>query len=239
MEDKITSLQNVWVKKVVSLHTKSERDKEKMIILEGDKLIEGAIESGYEIVKMFSLDGRLSSTIVDEKVIKKMSTTSSPTDVIAIAKKPVWKFENPQRIILLDNIKDAGNLGTIIRTACAFGIDAILLYGDCVDEFSPKVLRASVGCAFKIPVIRVTKTDIIELRQKYEFISTVVNSQRRMEDVDFSRPFVLMFGSEANGLNEFLLNIHDASFTLPMKNSVESLNLAMSVGICLWELAKI
>ena len=154
MEDRITSLQNTWVKRVVSLQEKRERDKEGLILLEGNKLIEGALEANVDILKIFSKEKGENVTLVDDKVIKKMSTTSTPANIIAIAKKPEYKLKNYKKMILLDNIKDAGNLGTIIRTACAFDIDAILLYGNCTDEFSPKTLRSSVGCAFKIPLIR-------------------------------------------------------------------------------------
>ncbi len=238
MEDKITSLQNNWVKKVVSLQNKSERDKEGLLILEGRKLIEGAVESGVEIIKTFSVKEGEGITLVDDKVIKKMSTTSSPADIIAVAKKPEYKFKEYKKVILLDSIKDAGNLGTIIRTACAFNIDAILLYGNCTDEFSPKVLRSSVGCAFKIPVIRINEDTIKELSKKYNLISTVVNSKNKIEDIDFKKPFILMFGSEAEGLSNNLKKIQNTDFTLPMKSTVESLNLAISVGICIFEASK-
>ena len=238
MEDRITSLQNSWVKRVVSLHEKKERDKEGLIILEGKKLIEGAREAGIEIIKIFSTHASNGITLVDDKVIKKMSTTTTPTDVIAIAKKPECELKNYKKMILLDSIQDAGNLGTIIRTACAFDIDAILLYGNCTDEFSPKVLRASVGCAFKIPVIRINENKINELAKKYNLISTVVNSKNKIQDIDFKSPFILMFGSEATGLSNKLKCIQNYDFTLPMKKSVESLNLAISAGICLWEISK-
>ena len=246
-ENKITSLNNPIVKEVYSLQQKKYRDEEGLIILEGEKLIEGAIETGLSFKYAFMLEpSKLNfdckTYYVNEKVMNKISTTPSSPKIIGIAKKPEnnsGKFDKFKRIILLDSIKDGGNLGTIIRTSAAFGVDGIILYGDCVDFYSPKVLRSSVGTIFKLPVCHIKNISELErFKKKFKFISTIVNSKNEIKNIDFSNPYIMMFGSEANGLSKELLKLSDFDFTLKMKNNVESLNLSMSVGICLWEAMK-
>lgn len=246
-ENKITSLNNPVVKEVYSLGQKKYRDELGLILLEGEKLIEGAAEGGLSFRYIFStepigLDFDCEVYRVNEKIMEKISTTSSPPKVIGVAKKPENnpdRFLKFKKIILLDSAKDGGNLGTIIRTSAAFGVEGIILYGDCVDVFSPKVLRSTVGTIFKLPVCQIK--DISELKKfknTFKFISTVVNSKNKISDINFSSPYIMMFGSEAKGLNSELLELSDFDFTLDMKNNVESLNLSMSVGICLWEAMK-
>ena len=140
---------------------------------------------------------------------------------------------------LLENIKDAGNLGTAIRTAAAFGIDGIVLLGDTVDLFSPKVVRSSVGYLWKTPIF---KADNFEQIKRYfsdhTFFATSVNKNLPLKDLkeaDIKAPAVIMFGSEAFGLSDDLVNKSDVYVTIPIKGDIESLNLSISIGIVLYE----
>lgn len=235
--DKITSLQNPLIKSVAALHDKKERDYQGLIILEGEKLIEGALECGIKIENMFSMMPHKNAIEVDEKVMKKISTTTTAPKILAVAKKPSFEeqdFIKMKRILLLEGIQDAGNLGTIIRTAAAFEIEGIILYGHCTDPYAPKVLRSSVGTIFKMPILQTS--DISPFSKSHDLIATVVNSNNSIKDVPFSKPFILMFGSEAKGLSDKLIEAANYTFTLDMGKGVESLNLAISAGICLWEI---
>ena len=246
-ENKITSLNNPIVKEVYSLGQKKYRDELNLILLEGEKLVEGALQEGLSFKYVFITDSvnlKFDCEVyyVNEKVMEKISTTSSPPKIIGVAKKPKINsddFLKFKKIILIDSIKDGGNLGTIIRTSAAFGIDGVILYGDCVDLYSPKVLRSTVGTIFKLPVCHIKSIKELEkFKKNFKFISTIVNSKNEIKDIDFSNPYIMMFGSEADGLSDELLGLSDIDFTLKMKNNVESLNLSMSVGICLWEAMK-
>ncbi len=235
--DKITSLQNPLIKSVTALHDKKERDCQGLIILEGGKLIEGAVECGIKIENIFSTSIREGAILVDEKVMKKISTTTSAPKILAVAKKPSAQeadFTKMKRILLLDSIQDSGNLGTIIRTAAAFEIEGIILYGNCTDPYAPKVLRSSTGTIFKMPILQTG--DISAFLKSHALVAAVVNSRNSIKNVPFSKPFVLMFGSEAKGLSDKLLKAANYTFTLDMGKNVESLNLAISAGICLWEI---
>ena len=154
---KITSVNNELVKETAKLLQRKYRKTH--FLLEGIKCIEEAIESGLEIEHLFVLEGssefanfgeRIETT---EAVLSKISSTESAPKAVAVAKKINRKWQdNYQKVVLLEDIKDAGNLGTILRTACAFNVDAVVLYGDTVDLYNPKCVRSSVGNLWKIPV---------------------------------------------------------------------------------------
>lgn len=238
----ITGLQNNIVKEVFKLQQKKYRDE--LILLEGKKSLEGAIEAGLDIKYIFTASHKIyeqfkseKTYFVTEAIIKKLSTTDSPPEIVAVSKRPIYdinNFSKYKKIILLDGIKDSGNLGTIIRAAAAFGAEGIILYGMTVDAFSPKTIRAAAGNIFKLPIIKANIDELINLKKTHKFIATVVNSDKYPDDFKKSENTVIMFGSEADGLCEELLNITDDKLTLKMSNNVESLNLAVSAGIILY-----
>ncbi len=242
----ITSTSNNIVKETAKLHIKKYRNE--CIIIEGKKALDNAIEANLTIEYIFSANRDLlknyekyQTYLANEKVMEKISTTESPANILAVAKKPEYSieiFKKFKRIVLLDNIKDAGNLGTIIRSASAFNIDGIMLYGECTDEFSPKTIRSAAGNIFRIPIIHCTKEQLKEFKKTHKMIATVVNSQNDIQNFNSKEPFIIMFGSEADGLCEELLTFCNISYTIPMKKGVESLNLAVSAGIILYEIFK-
>lgn len=245
--NEITSLTNPAVKETVKLHQKKYRDK--FIIVEGKKALSGAKEARLQIKTVFSSDKNLleeykgaETYFVNEKIMEKISTTESAPNITAIVERPhytVKDFQAFKRIVLLDGIKDAGNLGTIIRTCAAFDVDGILLFGDCTDEYSPKTIRSAAGNIFKIPLAHCTAGELQSLKKTRKIVSTVVNSKNDIRNFDLAEPYIIMFGSEAQGLCEELLSLSDMSFTVTMKKGVESLNLAVSAGIILYETYKV
>ena len=163
----ITSVNNEIVKNTAKLQIKKHRKEAKLVVLEGEKSVFGAFEDGLKFDSVFVIDkekyndfiNKTNAKIyyVNEKVMTKICSTSSIPTILALVNEPKYdisQFKNFKKIVLLDGIKDAGNLGTIIRSAIAFGIEGILLHGECVDEFSSKVIRSSAGNIFKIPIIR-------------------------------------------------------------------------------------
>ncbi len=247
----ITSVQNNTVKEVVKLHQKKYR--EDFIIVEGEKSVSEAFEANLKAKYVFSSDKTMlqrfeknfekgtEAYFANEKVMEKISTTESAPNVLAVVQKPkntMENFKNFRKIVLLDSIKDAGNLGTIIRTAAAFGVEGIILFGDCTDEFSPKTIRSAAGNIFKVPVVHCPVEQLKEFKKSHKMVSTVVNSKNFIQNFEAQGPYIIMFGSEAQGLCEELLSLSDVSYTIPMKEGVESLNLAISTGITLYEIFK-
>lgn len=239
----IESTTNALIKQIVLLHKKKHRNEQGLFLIEGQNGVQEAIKANIEIEKIF-LTEELSSAfdiaqdkqyICNEAVLKKISTTDTFCPVIAVAKqkasdiKEIKNTENPF-IILLEDIKDAGNLGTIIRTSIAFGATGIVLTGEPIDIYNPKVVRASVGNLWKMPIIKLQNKELKETFKEYEFFATVVQNASSSADADFSKPSVLMFGSEAKGLSKELVKLADKKITIPMQKNVESLNLSISVG---------
>ena len=242
----IVSLSNNLVKETVKLQHKKYRND--LILIEGKKSVEEAILANLKIEYIFVSNEEFYKKyekydvyLVNEAILKKVSTTESAPEIVCVAKKPNYKildFKKFNKIVLLDSIKDAGNLGTIIRCASALGVDGILLFGQTTDEFSPKTIRSSAGNMFKLPILKISIEDLTEFKKTHKLVSTIVDSKNDIRNYKIQDKTIVMFGSEADGLCKELLNITDDSITIKMTNEVESLNLAMSVGIILWELQR-
>ena len=239
----ITSTQNNLVKYCAKLQNSRFRKEEEVILLDGHKTIQGLINDNCEFEYLFlkeesefiNYKNVKNLVIVNDSVLKKISTTATQSDVVGIIKeKKVDKneFKNLNKILLIDGIKDAGNLGTIIRSAVAFSLDGIILFNDCVDLYNSKVIRATAQNMFKIPIIATKDINFIqELRKTHPLISTVVDCDNDFMNCKFEEKFILAFGSEANGISDEILNITDKKITLKMDKNVESLNLAVCASI--------
>lgn len=236
------------LKDVVKLHQKKYRQLSGKFILEGYKVIESAYFSGIDIEKVFVLEENEKKyaflkdkiTSVAQADIERLSTTKSACDAVAVAKMVDFTLGDVQKlnkIALFEDIKDAGNLGTILRSAAAFGIDAIILAGNCVDLYNPKTVRSAVGTLLKIPVIELAEASgLKEYFPAHTLIATALNGKSLRDTPHFDRKskILVMFGSEAEGLSENLLNQADEKITIDMMRGVESLNVAMSATIVFW-----
>lgn len=247
----ITSVNNELVKQVVKLQQKKYRDQEKKFLLEGFKPIEEAFSAKLDIDEVFVLKEKASKytflknklILTTEPVLKKISTTDSPPEAVAVAKQKIFTIEDinsAKKLVLLENIKDFGNLGTILRTAKAFSQDGIILFGDTVDLYNPKCVRSAVGNLWKIPVVQIKDfTKLKELFSNYDRIATLPKSEDTvfLKDLKINEPYIVMYGSEADGLSNELINFSTKKVTIKMNSDVESLNLSISVGIILHELS--
>ena len=237
---KITSVNNELVKETAKLLQRKYRKEN--FLLEGIKCIEEAIEYGLEIEHLFVLEGsaefsdfenRIETT---EAILSKISSTDSAPKAVAVAKKPAKKWSDEyKKVVLLEDIKDAGNLGTILRTACAFNIDAIVLYGDTVDLYNPKCVRSSVGNLWKIPVFEMNDLSIFN---DYERVATLPKSDNTVWLKDYipQEKVLVMFGTESSGLSQKLKDFATKNVTIEMSDKVESLNLSISAGIILYKM---
>ena len=247
---KITSVNNDLVKETAKLLRSKYRDESGLFLIEGEKGVNEAIEAGVNIERIFVLEGINNypeEKIIEttEAVLSKISDAKSAPKVVAVAhqlKTGLNDIKNAKRLILLEGIKDAGNLGTILRTASAFGIDGIVLYGDAVDLYNPKCVRSTVGCLWKTPVIKVK--DFKELKNiftPYERVATLPKGDNviGLSNYKPSEKVLIMFGSEADGLSEELKSFATKNVTIEMAENVESLNLSISVGVVAYKLKQI
>lgn len=245
----ITSVNNDLVKETVKLQQKKYRTQSGKFLLEGFKAIKEAYDFGIKLEHIFVEKNKIKDyefakdLIIEttEPVLKKLSTTESAPTAIAIGFQKEYSkniLKNTKKVLLLENIKDTGNLGTIIRSAVAFGADSIVLYGESVDIYNPKCVRSTVGNLWKIPIFHISNFNELEsIFTNYERIATLPRSKNLLKEYKIkSNQTLIMFGSEADGLSEKLIKFSTNSIKIEMAKTVESLNLATSVSVILYEL---
>lgn len=233
----VNSLNNERIKEYAKLHSKKYRDEKNMFIVEGEHLVEEAIKYA-EVVEIFSLDERDKITRVSEAVMAKLSELKTVPTVLAVLRK-IDKKEVRGNLLILDNIQDPGNLGTIIRSAVAFNVDTIVLSEDSVDEYNSKVLRASEGMVFHINIVRCNIEDLLrKIKDKYLIMTTDVNNGVNITDIEVSDNYALIMGNEGNGVREELNDLADKKVYIDMNSKCESLNVGVATSILLYELAK-
>lgn len=251
----IKKLSNNKIKEIKKLHQKKYRDEKGLFIVEGQKALEEIINSKTEIIEIFALKPNINNsesqftagssqniTYISEDEMKKISTTSSVCEILTIAKKKTYLIQqiaDGNNLILLDSVSDPGNLGTIIRSSAAFNTDGIILYGNCTELYSPKVIRSATGNFFKTPIININ--NIKDLKKYFPEHKLIATALQKADTISFKEAAlinkkIIMFGSEANGLSKELTEISDENILINMKSDVESLNLSVSASIILYEL---
>ena len=250
----ITGINNQTVKEVVKLQQKKYRNETGKFLLEGVKSIEEALDYGIEFDKIFVLSEKggkyggkykFPENILIETnsaVLKKISTTDTPPDVVGVAYQPKNNFDKlktSKRVILLENISDAGNLGTIIRSAVAFNMDSIVLYGETIDLYNPKCVRSSVGNLWKTNIVSLkTVKELNNYFSDFERVATLPKTESSVMFKDWtpSEKVLMMFGSEADGLSEDLKKYATKNLTIEMSEKVESLNLSVSASLVMYKM---
>ncbi|MCU0551355.1 MAG: RNA methyltransferase [Leptolyngbya sp. Prado105] len=247
----LTSLQNPLVKQLRKLHRAKERREQQLFLLEGTHLIEEVCTIGIPLNTVChtehwqqnhqSLWQKIQADrieLVSPEVLKAIATTVEPDGIVATVDhfhtEPV---EFAQFGLAIETIQDPGNLGTIIRTAAAAGVEGLWLSNDCVDLESPKVLRASSGQWFRLPMSTCDlKTDILKAKQQgMQIIATVPTATQTYWEIDFSQPSLIVMGNEGAGLSAELIELADVQVTIPLATGVESLNVAIATALMLYE----
>ena len=238
----ITSLENEKIKNIVKLHSKKYRDQFGLFLVEGEHLIHEAFCNGLlkEVILLdgCDIDEDVPKTMVSELVMKKLATLDSIPNMIGICHKKEEKNKLGNHILLLDEIQDPGNLGTIIRSAVAFNIDTIVLSLDTVDLYNSKVLRASQGMFAYINIIRRDSMEIIQKIKELHIpvYGTNVIQGTDVRTIEAKEKFCLVMGNEGQGLKKEIQELCDKNLYIPMNNKVESLNVGVACSILLYEL---
>lgn len=242
----ISSLENEKVKSLKKLSQKKYRDIEGKYLVEGEHLVEEAIKADvllYAVVlDGVSFDYEVDVLYATNDVLKKISSMDNPPSIIGVCKKNKEEKIIGDKILLLDEIQDPGNLGTIIRSSLAFNIDTIILTEGSVDLYNPKVLRATQGMFFHINIITMKKEDVIKymLDRKIPIYATsVVNGiDASLLSDDDKKCFCLAMGNEGNGLSKDIFDVSSKNLYIKMNNKVESLNVGVACSILLYELGR-
>ena len=238
----ITSLENKKVKDVVKLQSKKYRDLTNTFVVETEHLVEeakriGIVKELYVVGEEYDEDNVY---YVTNEIMMKMSSMESPSKVLAVCNKINSKEIIGNKILLLDGIQDPGNLGTIIRSSVAFGVDTIILSEDTVDLYNPKVIRATEGMFCHINIISM---DLEEAISKIKSMGIKVYGTNVVDGVDVctitdKKSYALIVGNEGNGVKEKIQEMSDMNLYIPMKDKCESLNVGVACSILLYELGK-
>ena len=230
---KIESLSNAKVKNWNKLKEKKYRDEAGLFLIEGDHLIKEALKKQM-VVSTIGLNETYDYT-VNPEILKKLSSQKSGVKEIAVVKKIEEKKVEGDKILILDNNQDPGNLGTIIRSAVAFNISTIILSDDCVDLYNDKVIRSSEGMIFNINIVRKKLIEIIpKLKENgYTIYATTVNGKGYFEN---DSKIALVIGNEGNGIKKDILSLCDKNITIKMNKDCESLNAGVAASILMYEL---
>lgn len=243
----INSLTNPKIIELCNLQKKQERFLRQLFLVEGHHLIAEAQQHGYlEYILTTSTNDfvkyQTTGYLVNSKIINKLSTTVNSQEIIGVCKmlETTNCLDKYQKIVILDNINDPGNLGTIIRTCAALGVEAIIMSLETVDIYNDKVIRATQGALFKIPLIKMSLEEAIKELQKQEImiLATSLEAKKELADLSVYENFAIIFGNEANGIRKEILTLADETFILPMQNGVESLNVGVACGIIVYNLIK-
>ena len=238
----ITSINNKHIKEISKLKEKKYRDASDCFLVETKHLVLEAYKAGLikELIleqdEMFPLD--IKPLYVTKEVLKKISSLESPSNVMALVYKRKKEKDLGEKILILDRIQDPGNFGAIIRSAVAFNIDTIICSNDTVDLYNPKVIRASQGMMFHIPIIFAdTKKIIKDLKQKdYKIIGTKVTNGHDVRTSSIYSHFALVIGNEGQGISKEIDELCDEYLYIKMNENCESLNASVAASILLYEI---
>jgi len=240
----ITSLDNNKIKDLVKLQNKKYRDLTNTFIVETPHLVEEAYKSNI-VKEVFLLEGESTDldvpiTYVSQDVMKKITTMDTPSTIIALCEKNNSNEIIGNKILLLDNIQDPGNLGTIIRSSVAFNVDTIILSLDTVDLYNPKVLRSTQGMFSNINIIVMDLIDAINELKKRNIViySTNVVDGEDVRNIKDKSSYALVMGNEGNGVKKEIQELCDKNLYIKMNSNAESLNVGVACSILLYELGR-
>lgn len=236
----IESINNEKVKYYKKLREKKYILKNKKYIVEGEHLVTEAYKAGMLEEILYSGDNCLfddiNSVKLSTKVMKSISNLGSVPDVMGVVRMPQNDEIKGSKIVLLDNVQDPGNVGTIIRSALAFNVDTVVLSEDSVSLFNDKMIRASEGTIFNMNVVRMNLSDAIDIVKErgIKVYYADMNGKMNLDDMNISE-YALVLGSEGQGISDYIRSVSDSSIRIPINSSCESLNVSVSGGIIMYK----
>jgi len=260
MSESITSTRNPKIKNIIHLRKSGERKKQNLIIIEGEKEVEKALLAGIRITGVFlckeylndELNNLVKKNIDDNhiyylspEVFNHIAVRKNSGGVVALG-TPVYSQLidldiTPNSIfIILEKVEKPGNLGAILRTADAAGVDGILLCDNQTDIFNPNVIRSSLGCVFTKKIAVAESNDVYEWTKKHHIktYATYLETDQFYHKQNYKTPLALIMGAEDEGLDEFWVQHADLKIKIPMSGMVDSMNVSVSAAIVLFEILR-
>jgi len=260
----ITSVANEKVKYVRSLYRRRVRYRERCFVIEGVRLMEEAFRAGIVPALLFYNEGidatpggrellvemqkvGAPALAVSERVMKALADTVSPQGILAVVPfveldpLPVLSAAegpSPSLALVVDRLRDPGNLGAILRSANAAGVEQVILAPKTVDPYNPKVVRGAMGAHFRLPIVALSWPEIAEALAGVQVLLADVRAERAHYEVDWTKPSALIIGGEAHGASREARELAAAAIAIPMPGEAESLNAAMAASVILFEAAR-
>lgn len=239
----ITSPDNVEIKTIANLQTPKGRHKHRQFIAEGIRAIKTLVDAGMQPQSIYCLEKNLPEAksltgneytivIINEKVLQKISTSSTPSGIVATFAIPTPRIEELSAGIVLAQVQDPGNVGTLIRTAAAMNVKTVVCIEGC-SPWSPKVIQSTAGTIGMVNIFELSWQELIAHKKDLILYALVVHHGKNPTTIDQANALIVI-GNEANGIPEAWVNDCDEKITLPMPGHTESLNAAVAGSIALY-----
>jgi len=250
----ITSLQNPRVKHVVRLREKRQRERDELMLVEGWDELTLALDSGWQPLTVYHAPELASRQIdniqselltVSPLVFRKMSYRDTPDGWLAVFPLPKSTLVDLQLsslplLIVAESVEKPGNLGAILRTANAAGVDALIVCDPLTDLYNPNVVRASRGALFGVPTVQSTSEAALEYLRGHgiKVVAATAHADHIYTDVDLRQPVAIAVGTEDVGLSDFWISKADLKVKIPMVGRVESLNVSVAAALIAYEVIR-
>lgn len=258
----LTSLQNPKMKQALSLRDRKDRDEKGLFLIEGYRELLRFVESGGKPQELFycpelflgtneqALIAKMSKAKAllyecSPSVMKKLSYRDRPDGLVAVARQEHFSLKDLQKskipfLVVAEAIEKPGNLGTILRSSDASGVDGLILCDRCTDIYNPNVVRASVGTLFTVPVFEASSSETIAWlkEQKIQIVAATPHAENEFTKTDFTGPLAIVVGTEQLGLSKLWMDKADIQVKIPMCGIADSLNVATATTLLLYEVLR-
>lgn len=249
MEEIITSRKNQHVQHFRRLaRERAYRRQCGLFVCDGHKLLTEAVQNRTAVAEILCRVGRERAnipgvpvyTVSDDVFDYASPLENSPGPLFSVKQKPAEVSKAPERIMVLENVQDPGNVGTVLRTAAALGTDLVILTGECADPYNPKTVRAAMGALFRQPLMELGKDVLAQKLAEWDlplYGAALLPESRDVRGFDLHRAAVAV-GNEGNGLTQEMLSLCAGKLIIPMTPGSESLNAAVAASVLMWEMAR-
>ncbi|MBN2259528.1 MAG: RNA methyltransferase [Clostridiales bacterium] len=247
----IQSKENKLFKQYKNLNKRKNRDIFNQYLVEGERFVDDAIQknqsieciiSNYKFSESMQRYSQFEQIVFDDTLFNEISDTINSQGIIAVINKDKTKeIDYTKPMIILDQLQDPGNMGTIIRTAVSAGINNIITIKGSVDIYNPKVVRSTAGAIFNINHLEINDIDSFFMKLKkeeYQIISTKMDAEIAFNDCTYVNKTAVIIGNEGNGISDGILVYSDFSVKIPLYGDIESLNASVAAAIVIYEVGK-
>jgi TrmH family RNA methyltransferase len=251
----ITSTQNPKIKNLLALEKPRERRKQCLFVVEGKKEIRLALDAGYKIGNLFFCEELISPDElksfdtsdkllipVSKEVFDKIAIRENSGGLLAVAEQKTHRLQNIQLsdnplVLILESVEKPGNLGAILRTADAAGVDAVIICDPQTDFYNPNVIRSSIGCIFTKQIASASSEETLKWLKENNIAPycTYLRASKPYHEVDYTKPCAVVMGTEATGLSDIWVQNASQNIIIPMQGAIDSMNVSTAAAVVIFE----